>query len=100
MIWQDVGFIDIDNRTGLGPENFMVYSGLNIEDDAVLGDYIARVSLFFTEMDTTWTLTARIHDEVIWVEEGSFEALSANFGGEAVSDPYTVTVDSYGPEEC
>lgn len=97
---QDVGYLDNDNTSGFGPENYIVYSGLNLAEDAVLGDYVARASLFYTQTDTAWTLTASVNGVVEWVEEGIFEALSANFGGEETSDPYTVTVDSYGPVPC
>lgn len=94
-----MGFLDNDNTSGFGPETYMVYNGLNIEDDTVLGDYIARVSRFSSETDTAWTLTTRIHGEIVWVEEEVFESLST--GTEKKCPRLTlVTVDSYVGEEC
>lgn len=87
MSFQLVGFLDNDNTQGFGPENYILYRGLDPTTTNVLGDYQVFVKLFsgFTE---TWRLTARISGVVVLEEEGNF--LTSH-----VSPVFNVTLGEY-----
>lgn len=89
MILQDVGFLDNDNTSGFGPENYIIYSGLDPDASQVLGEYGAFVNLFSGSTET-WRLTARVSGEVVWMEEGDFTSSST-------SDTFTVSLADYDP---
>lgn len=115
---QDVGYLDNDNTDGFGPENYVVYNGLS--EEAALGEYSIQVRLASSFIDTTWTLTASINDDIVWVEEGDFAAstsssrttdddlrrrrLTSSFTFDddinISSEVFTVTLDSYTSGEC
>lgn len=48
--------------------------------------------------ETAWTLTARINDEGVWVEEGTF-AMKATSDSEE-SDEFTITLSTYTVMKC
>lgn len=88
---QNVGYLDNDNAEGFGPENYIVYSGLDVAEDAVLGEYAVQVYRPFVSTDTNWTLTTRVNGEVVWIETGRF--------GDGISDdsssPYDYRTDLF-----
>ncbi|CAM9596146.1 unnamed protein product, partial [Hapterophycus canaliculatus] len=85
----DVGFLDNDDRSGFGPENYIIDSGLDPGTSQVLGEYQASVRLFSGDRATeTWRLTARVSGEVAWAEEGDFIAATT-------SDTFTVSLSDY-----
>ena len=43
---QDLGNLDNDDTSGFGPENYMLFGGLDHGASPVLGDYVARVNLY------------------------------------------------------
>lgn len=96
-----------------------MFNGLS--EDAVLGEYVIQVRLSSSYVKTTWTLTARINDDIIWVEQGDFEPDSSSPApisddssrrrrlsttSSTVDDPrlgsevFTVVLDSYTSVEC
>ncbi|CAN0534039.1 unnamed protein product, partial [Scytosiphon promiscuus] len=67
----DVGFLDNDDTSGFGPENYIIDSGLDPDASQVLGEYQTYVVLYSGDEATeTWRLTARVSGEVVWIEEG------------------------------
>lgn len=114
---QDVGYLDNDNTDGFGPENYIVYNGLS--EDAALGEYTIQVRLASSFIETAWTLTASINDDIVWVEEGGFAASTSSLSTtdddsrrrrlssftfdddiNTASEVFTVTLDSYASGEC
>ncbi|CAN0388087.1 unnamed protein product [Pylaiella littoralis] len=84
-----VGFLDNDDRSGFGPENYIIDSGLDPATDQVLGEYQAYVDLYRGDQATeTWRLTSRVAGEVSWTEEG-------NFTSSTTSDTFTVSLADY-----
>lgn len=91
VILQAVGFLDTDDTSGFGPENYIIDSGLDPTTSEVLGEYGVYVQLFSGSADTeTWRLTARVSGEVAWIEEGDFASSST-------SDTFTVSLTDYDP---
>lgn len=113
---QDVGYLDADITRGFGPENYVVYNGLSEAD--TLGEYTAQVRFYGSYVATNWTLIASINDDIVWVEEGEFAALSSScttsddfrrrrlssstFDDDSTiaSEAFTVTLDSYTSGDC
>lgn len=105
-----MGYLDNDNTYGYGPENYVVYSGLDSAKDAVLGEYSAKVFFGYAEKDTKWTLTARVDNNVVWVKEGEMESTynegeSNSFDDDFdpskfESEVFTIVLDSYANLEC
>lgn len=62
-----------DVTDGFGPESYTLFADQS-DGDAVLGDYTAFVRPANTSFETEWTLTATVNGEVVWIEEGFFEA--------------------------
>lgn len=102
LSWQDVGYLISNYDVEFGPDVYVLSSGLNVDEHAVLGDYVAQADLYYAHNgDAAWTMTARINDEIQWVEEGVFEGMSYNYGGGGgSSDLFTVTLASYEPVAC
>ncbi|CAN0246475.1 unnamed protein product [Pylaiella littoralis] len=87
----DVGFLDNDDMSGFGPENYIIDSGLDPVASQVLGEYEASVKLYSGDVDAateTWRLTARVSGEVAWMEEGDFIS-------SYTSDTFTVSLTDY-----
>ena len=78
---------------GFGPETYTLPRNSSA-GDALLGDYTAYVRPYNTSFETDWTLTATVNDEVVWIEEGTFEAqaLESPF-------PYSSTFSTSGAGE-
>lgn len=100
FLLQGVGFLDNDDLEGFGPENYVIYSGLDTATSPVLGVYEVFVSLYVGSSEW-WRLTARASGEVVWVEEGSYadvRGTSSSYGTyEYASDTFTYTVAEYDP---
>lgn len=115
---QDVGYLDNDDTEGFGPENYIMFNGLS--EDAAIGEYIVQVRLSSSYVETTWTLTARINDDIVWVEEGDFapDSFPASTRDDSsrrrrlsttsstidnpriASEVFTVTLGSYTSVDC
>lgn len=59
-----------------GPEEYLLYNGLSVDSDNVLGDYYAMVWFGRAATVTKWILTVRVGGEVALVEEGTFAGSS------------------------
>ncbi|CAM9855150.1 unnamed protein product, partial [Scytosiphon promiscuus] len=85
----DVGFLDNDDTSGFGPENYIIDSGLDPDASQVLGEYQTYVVLYSGDEATeTWRLTARVSGEVVWIEEGDFTSSTQ-------SDTFAVSLTDY-----
>lgn len=105
MIEQDVGYRDYEYTGKIRRESYIVYGGLDVENDHVIGDYEMFVALQYAWVETAWTLTARIGDEVLWVKQGTFQASTYPYRynvsyDTAVSDTYTAAVNEYTAGDC
>ena len=92
---QDVGHY-CDGRDGYGFDNpgsetYLSLNGLNVGDDAVLGDYIVWGK---ASEGTIWSITARSGGELLWIAGGVIGEL------ESETDRYTATVSSYAESDC
>ncbi|CAN0308354.1 unnamed protein product, partial [Ectocarpus sp. 6 AP-2014] len=92
----DVGTLDNDDVDGYGPENYVLYSGLDTGVSSVLGDYVAYVNLFsYVNLSSgsgvSWRLTARVSGDVVWIEEGDLAS-----SGDSSAD-FTVSLTEYAP---
>lgn len=86
-----------DGRGGtFGPENpstetYLTLNGLNVADDAVLGDY----EIWGTASEgTKWTITARSGGELLWIAGGTFSEFQEE------TERLTATVNSYADSDC
>lgn len=99
---QDFGFSTADIFTGVGPETYILYGG----DESANGEYSAYIRTDFVQVETTWTLTARVNGRIAWVEEGLFtpmdfsESFEYDDTSTSMSDIFTVTIDSIKDSEC
>lgn len=76
-------------------------------DESAIGEYMARVIILASDEDATWTLTACVNGEVMWVEEGEYFTsgdFSHSFGSSdsstVVTDRFPVTLDSIAGSDC
>lgn len=85
-----------DVTDGFGPESYTLLRSSSV-GDAMLGDYTAFVRPFNTSTETEWTLTATINGEVVWIEEGYFEAQAPKSFSSIISSTSSAsgTSDSY-----
>eukprot|EP00904_Undaria_pinnatifida_P011685 jgi/Undpi1/7647/HiC_scaffold_23.g10120.m1 len=74
-----------------GSETYLSLNGLNVDDDAVLGDYVVWGE---AREGTIWSITARSGGELLWIAGG----VIAEF--ESATDRYTATVSSYAESDC
>ena len=93
---QDVGAWseDANNRFGVehpGSESYLTLNGLNVADDAVLGDYVIWGA---ANVGTKWTITARSGGELLWIEGGVFSEFQYE------TDTFTATVSTYAEGDC
>lgn len=96
---QDAGFYSLDRVGGGASPDIVVYNGLTTGVDALLGSYGVRAVYTESRTGVAWTLTAFINGEIVWVEEGVFEALSY-WLAVSESDLFTVTLDSADLLSC
>ena len=78
----------MDVRSGPGVEIYTIFSSLDPNSVAVLGDYQIQVKRFSGPRETMWTLVATLVEEVILAETGDFTE-SSN------SEIFTVSVTDY-----
>lgn len=85
-ILQGVGFLQNIDGDGFGPENYIVYSGLDPDTSQVLGEYQAQVvaRIFSIASPPVWRLTVRVSGQVAWVHESD-----VTFNGETFAVPLT-----------
>ena len=95
-VWQDVGTWgeDLDRMYGVeypGSESYLTLNGLNVADDAVLGDYVIWGT---ADGGTKWTITARSGGELLWIAGGVFSEFQEE------TETFTATVTSYAESDC
>ena len=95
-VWQDVGTWgeDLDRMYGVeypGSESYLTLNGLNVVDDAVLGDYVIWGTAYW---GTKWTITARSGGELLWIAGGVFSEFQEE------TETFTATVTSYAESDC
>lgn len=72
-------------------ETYVLFNGLSVDTDPILGDYIVWIEGGTANGD--YTMTARSNGELLWVEEGVL-----NSDGE--TPRYTATVTEYTESDC
>ena len=87
---KDVGFLDMDVRSGPGNETYTVFRGLDPDMVDVIGTYEFEARRFTGPTDTVWTLTATLIDVVDSTETGDFTESNS-------SGSFTVVVTAYDP---
>ena len=88
-LYQVVGYVDVDDLDGFGPEIYRLYNGLSVDEQNVVGEYRAMI-WGDSGVSTTWTLTARVAGEVVWVETGVLPD-----GDELTTELFSLTIDDY-----
>ena len=74
-----------------GSESYLTLNGLNVADDAVLGDYVIWGT---ADGGTKWTITARSGGELLWIAGGVFSEFQEE------TETFTATVTSYAESDC
>lgn len=90
-------FTDSPFTTSLEVQNYLLFNGLSVDEDTVLGDYIVyarTVSARDGSDAVPWTLTARSGGELLWEVQG----LSPARGSATAA--YTATVTEYSDSDC
>lgn len=93
LILQDVGgkSFFIDSETDVAYQIYLLFNGLDVDTDPVLGDY--EVSIVSGDKNAPYSITALLGGEVLWVEEG-------NLTSDRESPTFIVNVSDYADSDC
>ena len=91
---QDVGGKGyyIDRTTDTPYQTYLLFNGLDVDSDPVLGTYSVTVERGFS--DDPFKVTALVNGEVVWVEEGTL-----NSSGDSPT-AFEVELTTYADSDC